>query len=257
MRRFSVYLILAAACFGAGAAAVLWAHPWTMAVPLEDYTNLPLEGSVGSTGNVFDPQTWESATVSRVIDGDTVELVGGERLRLIGIDAPERGTCFADESADILEFSISGKVLRLEPGMSERDRYGRRLGYLHDGETFINQLLVTRGAAIAKEYPPDTIYAASFSREQAQASAAGRGLWGLCGGLHDAGAIDPETNEQEPPSADCAIKGNISSSGEHIYHVAGCGSYERTKIDVHAGERWFCAEADAQAAGWRKAGNCP
>ena len=56
---------------------------------------------------------------------------------------------------------------------------------------------------------------------------------------------------------DCTIKGNISAKKEKIYHVEGCGSYAKTTIDESAGERWFCREEDAKAAGWRKAGNCP
>lgn len=49
----------------------------------------------------------------------------------------------------------------------------------------------------------------------------------------------------------CAIKGNVSSKGERIYHVPGSRSYAATKIDQRKGERWFCTEAEAQAAGWR------
>ena len=57
-----------------------------------------------------------------------------------------------------------------------------------------------------------------------------------------------------PPSPDCVIKGNISSGGhERIYHVPNGAAYERTQIDPAAGERWFCSEAEAQAAGWRRA----
>jgi len=50
----------------------------------------------------------------------------------------------------------------------------------------------------------------------------------------------------------CAIKGNISSSGERIYHVPGAQNYGRTVISPQKGERWFCTEAEAIAAGWRK-----
>ncbi len=51
----------------------------------------------------------------------------------------------------------------------------------------------------------------------------------------------------------CDIKGNVSiSSGERIYHVPGQRYYLDTKIDARYGERWFCSEADARAAGWRK-----
>jgi hypothetical protein len=49
------------------------------------------------------------------------------------------------------------------------------------------------------------------------------------------------------------IKGNISqSTGERIYHVPGQEFYDRTVIDETAGERWFCTEAEAVQAGWRK-----
>jgi hypothetical protein len=53
-----------------------------------------------------------------------------------------------------------------------------------------------------------------------------------------------------PPSDDCPIKGNISKSGK-IYHMPGGDDYHRTRIDESKGERWFCTEHDARAAGWR------
>lgn len=53
----------------------------------------------------------------------------------------------------------------------------------------------------------------------------------------------------------CNIKGNISiNSGAHIYHVPGQQDYSSTRISSKYGERWFCSEDEAQAAGWRKAG---
>lgn len=57
-----------------------------------------------------------------------------------------------------------------------------------------------------------------------------------------------------PPNDHCLIKGNIGSNGR-IYHVPGSASYDATKIDVSKGERWFCTEAEARAAGWRPAKN--
>jgi hypothetical protein len=50
----------------------------------------------------------------------------------------------------------------------------------------------------------------------------------------------------------CKIKGNISRNGERIYHVPGMRDYERTRINERAGERWFCTEDEARAAGWRR-----
>lgn len=63
----------------------------------------------------------------------------------------------------------------------------------------------------------------------------------------DAGGFDVGINK-----AECLIKGNISSSGEKIYHLSGGRYYDVTVIDQSKGERWFCAEAEAVAAGWRK-----
>ena len=54
-----------------------------------------------------------------------------------------------------------------------------------------------------------------------------------------------------PPNARCTIKGNVSSSGERIYHVPGGRYYDGTVIDESAGERWFCSPAAAEQAGWR------
>ncbi|MEJ0012204.1 MAG: hypothetical protein WDM94_06140 [Bauldia sp.] len=55
------------------------------------------------------------------------------------------------------------------------------------------------------------------------------------------------------PTPNCMIKGNISmDTGERIYHVPGQEYYGATRIDVTAGERWFCSEAEALAAGWRR-----
>jgi hypothetical protein len=54
------------------------------------------------------------------------------------------------------------------------------------------------------------------------------------------------------PAQDCAIKGNIARSDDRIYHVPGGAFYERTKISESAGERWFCSEGEAVAAGWRR-----
>ena len=59
---------------------------------------------------------------------------------------------------------------------------------------------------------------------------------------------------QQP--ANCLIKGNISSKGERIYHPPGCRYYGATVIDTKRGERWFCSEAEAQAAGWRRTKVC-
>jgi hypothetical protein len=52
--------------------------------------------------------------------------------------------------------------------------------------------------------------------------------------------------------ADCNIKGNVSTQGERIYHVPGQRYYNDTRISASHGERWFCSEEEARAAGWRR-----
>lgn len=84
-----------------------------------------------------------------------------------------------------------------------------------------------------------------------EAKEANRGLWEACP------VASPTVLPEKTPKPDCNIKGNISTSGEKIYHLLGCGSYTKTQIDESRGERWFCSEQQAQAAGWRKALNCP
>jgi micrococcal nuclease len=67
--------------------------------------------------------------------------------------------------------------------------------------------------------------------------------------------IPPPTPASTPdiePAEGCDIKGNISKKGEKIYHLPGQNFYERTVISPEDGERWFCTEAEAEAAGWRK-----
>jgi hypothetical protein len=61
-----------------------------------------------------------------------------------------------------------------------------------------------------------------------------------------------ETSKSTSDQSNCDIKGNINGSGEHIYHMPGQSYYDRTNITPSKGERWFCSEEEARAAGWRR-----
>ena len=65
---------------------------------------------------------------------------------------------------------------------------------------------------------------------------------------------EERTDPQGNVYIQCLIKGNINSKGSKIYHVPGTSSYKSTKIDTSQGERWFCTEAEAIAAGWHAPG---
>lgn len=119
----------------------------------------------------------------------------------------------------------------------------------------VNATLVREGYAQASAYPPDVKYQDLFSSLQAEAAGAGRGLWGAnCEPTASPAGVAPIPGACEySGTSDPVIKGNISiSSGEKIYHVPGGDFYDETVIDESSSERWFCTEADAVSAGWRK-----
>lgn len=75
------------------------------------------------------------------------------------------------------------------------------------------------------------------------------GFAGVYGFSENDGIIE---RVQAQVTGECAIKGNISTSGERIYHVPGQRYYNDTAISLFQGERWFCSEGEARTAGWRR-----
>ncbi len=204
-------------------------------------------------------QSTELFMVTRVVDGDTIEIEGGQKVRYIGIDTPETVDprkpvgCFGLESSQKNKELVEGKTVRLEKDVSETDKYGRLLRYVYllsestgSDEIFVNDYLVRQGFAHASTYPPDVKYQDRFVNGQQEAMSKNLGLWSACQNLSSA------QNQTQTQAEDCKIKGNISSSGEKIYHTLGQRYYDKTVIDEPKGERWFCTEEEAQEAGWRK-----
>lgn len=115
-----------------------------------------------------------------VLDGDTIAVVidgVAERVRLIGINTPEAGECFADEATAALATLVAGRSIRLESDTSDRDRYDRLLRYVWVDDLFANEELVFGGFAIARRYEPDTAMAERFEAAQAEARGSAAGLW--------------------------------------------------------------------------------
>lgn len=245
------------------------------AEPVERQTPTPSQTPILTTTPVVGQENQqkqvEGFLVTRVIDGDTIEIEGGQKVRYIGIDTPETVDprkpiqCFGVEASNKNKELVSGKRVRLEKDVSETDKYGRLLRYVYIGDTFVNLELVKQGYAYSYSYPPDVKYQNQFTDAQRQAKDQNKGLWDSC-------PISTPTPTQQTPAitmptpttapqttqqpSSCNIKGNISSGGK-IYHLPGCASYDKTVINEGQGEKWFCSEQEALNAGWRKALNCP
>lgn len=127
--------------------------------------------------SVAEEESEETFVVRHVIDGDTFILENDERVRLIGINAPERDAPFYDEATELLRELVEGQAVRLEQDVNERDQYERLLAYVYVGETFVNRELVAAGLAESRAYEPDVSRQAELDAAEEEARQAGRGLW--------------------------------------------------------------------------------
>ncbi len=129
------------------------------------------------------------AAVGRVIDGDTIELVNGERVRYIGIDAPEirrkvKGRWiespepFAIQAFEKNRRLVGDRTVRLELDRQTRDRHNRLLAYVYAGDRFVNAELVSAGYAVVRIYPPNDRFSERLRNLETEARAKRRGLWG-------------------------------------------------------------------------------
>ncbi len=201
-------------------------------------------------------------TIAHVVDGDTIDLVSGERVRFLGVDAPESGACHFEEARAAMRKKLEGKQVRIEKDISGADRYGRLLRYVYvlssdptKDDVLINEWLLHEGHAYTLAIAPDNRYRDLLASAQRSAKDAGRGIWGKC--EYESADADLREEDSIAPSRKCTIKGNISEKGYgKNYFLEGCPNYARIKVDPRKGEDWFCSEAQAQKAGFTKSTSC-
>ncbi|MBI4226455.1 thermonuclease family protein [Candidatus Roizmanbacteria bacterium] len=181
----------------------------------------------------------EKNIVVRVVDGDSLDLKDGRRIRLLGIDAPERGKCMFEAGKAKLEEMVLGKRVRLEDIVT--DDYGRNLANVFVGNILVNKVLVEEGLA-------RFVYVKSRHYEEmkkAQKDAKAKNL----------GIYSPLCRKTSPQSEECNIKGNIRE-GRKIYHLPNCPNYKEVIVDESFGDRWFCNEEEAVKEDFIKASGC-
>ena len=193
-----------------------------------------------------------------VIDGDTFD-VGRVRVRLYGVDAPEVAQTCDDAQGRAWPCGafVKEEIARRFEGATatcqeiDRDRYGRSVARCFVQGRDIGEEIV--GDGLAQAYRR---YSMDYDLAEKSAQVLGLGLW--AGTMQTPAEF--RADQRAPASPDvipdgnCIIKGNISGSGQ-IYHMPRNRDYENTRINEARGERWFCTEAEARAAGWRAARN--
>ena len=154
-------------------------------------SRIMISSGLQMTDSVVSGVGGEMAMVSKVIDGDTIELADGRTVRYIGIDTPETVDprrpieCFGKQAKEENKILVEGKVVILQKDVSETDKYDRLLRYiflpLENGDSlFVNDYMVREGFADTLTYPPDIKYDHRFLEAQEQAKSNLKGIWSEC-----------------------------------------------------------------------------
>ncbi|RVT90311.1 thermonuclease family protein [Sphingomonas crocodyli] len=199
----------------------------------------------------------ETQGIARAVDGDTLVL-GRLRIRLWGIDAPERAQICQTIShtnwpcGAKARTALAGLIARRPVACRShgRDDYGRMVASCTVGGHDIGGWLVLQGWAL--DYPRYS--GGAHAALERTARAARRNIWA---GTMLAPSKWRQQQRQRMAvgtrAGACPFKGNIGAAGKRIVHVPGQRDYAAVKIDPVRGERWFCSLGEAQAAGWRPA----
>lgn len=182
--------------------------------------------------------------VTEVLDGDTLVIAPDQSIRLANFDAPAIDLCFGQEAKDFLtNLILNQRVNIISVG---RDAYKRTVAliYLPNGQ-LVNEIMAQNGFGI---------YTSTKTEEREKINQAIESARNKKVGIFSPFCSQTE-NTNNPK---CNIKGNIGKSNrEKYYHLPQCAEYNRTVVELHLGEKWFCSEKEAVEAGYIKSKNCP
>lgn len=153
--------------------------------------------------------------VTKVIDGDTVEIESGEKVRLLGINAPEENEYYYQEAKERLTKLVEGKLVKLETSSEDKDRYGRLLRYIFVDDLHANLRLLKEGYATVYIINPDEQYYLEFKKAEKEAKESKLGLWT---------SSDTECVAILNFNYDAAGNDNENLNGEHVTFKNNCGN---------------------------------
>mgnify|MGYP001560487294 CR=1 FL=1 len=216
---------------------------------------------------------WEGNRTVAVPDGDSLDLADGRRIRLLALDAPERGRCMADEAKSGLTTLVLGKHVRLKNTV--KDSFGRTLAIVIVEEPhfwlqylqwrlvkaligsqipmpdpLMNRVMISRGWARLESAPKP--YAGTLKAASQMAKDNKLGIWS-----ETCRSAKPSTSASRPglEAEACSIKGNLRA-GEKHYYLPTCKEYNQVIVDLSYGDAWFCSARDAEAVSFTKAPVC-
>lgn len=178
--------------------------------------------------------------VTKIIDGDTIEVAPNTIVRLLGVQAPELSFCKGQEAKKELE-NLQNKQVTLTHTL--KDKYHRTLALVWLDDILINEHLIARGLA--------RFDGVSISESERLQSAYQKAK------DEKIGIFSPLCYQENPENPSCPIKGNIDkTTSRKTYHFPGCREYSTAIIEKDLGETWFCTELEASQAGFTKSQNC-
>ncbi len=128
----------------------------------------------GMTGSLA---SQEQFVVAKVIDGDTIRLSSGEKVRFLNIDTPEVGQYLHDEAAARMKELIGNGTVALEADQTNRDKYGRLLRYVYSNETMLNLIMAREGYARSYYVAPDDKHLKEIQEAENYAKSKNLGIW--------------------------------------------------------------------------------
>lgn len=179
-------------------------------------------------------------TVTSVIDGDTFITSEKQHIRLDSVNAPELGSCLGTEAKTELSKLVLNKKVYLKVTYID----GLRLiASVYTTQGNVGELMLKSGLATFDDKGTQ-----SGTTLRATANKAREQKLGVYSSVC--------TQLENPANQKCNIKGNVRGS-DKFYHYRGCAQYENTLVQLHFGDKWFCTEKEARAAGFTKGEDCP